>query len=209
MGLEQLSLMVYDDPPFFEEMITTVADCIVTVLEKILTSGVQFEACAMWEDMAYNAGPLLSPRHFQKYLVPHYRRIADLCHSHKVDVIWLDCDGKIDALLPLWLEAGINCMFPIEVGTWGAYPIKFRQEYGKDLLMMGGFDKRILAQSKTEIERKIHRLTPLVEEGGFIPFCDHRVPPDVPYKNYLYYLERVRENWGEGINLQPIQWDPD
>ena len=209
MGLEQLSLMVYDDPPFFEEMVTTVADCIVTVLEKILTSGVQFEACAMWEDMAYNAGPLLSPRHFQKFLVPHYRRIADLCRVHKVDVIWLDCDGKIDALLPLWLEAGINCMFPIEVGTWGADPIKFRQEYGKDLLMMGGFDKRILAQSKTEIEREIHRLTPLVEEGGFIPFCDHRVPPDVPYKNYLYYLERVREIWGEGINLQPIQWDPD
>lgn len=207
MGLEQLSFTVYDEPNFFDEMVNTVADCILGVLEKILESGVQFEACAMWEDMAYNAGPLLSPRHFSKYLVPHYRRIADLCHCHSVDVIWLDCDGKIDDLLPLWLDAGINCMFPIEIGTWDADPIQFRQEYGKELLMMGGFDKHILAQTKDDIEREVKRLAPLVEEGGFIGFCDHRVPPDVPYKNYLFYLEKIREIWGEGINLEPFQVD--
>jgi hypothetical protein len=204
MGLEQLSFTVYDDPALFDEMITTVADCILGVLEKIFACGVQFEACAMWEDMAYNAGPLLSPRHFKKYMLPHYRRITDLCHRHGVDVTWVDCDGKIDALLPLWLEAGVNCMFPLEVGTWGADPIKFRQEYGRDLLMMGGFNKRILAQSTEAIEREILRLAPLVEAGGFIGFCDHRVPPDVPYQNYLFYLEKVREIWGQGLNLKPF-----
>jgi len=204
MGLEQLSMTVYDDPTFFNEMVTTVADCVLAVLEKTLASGVQFDACGMWEDMAYNAGPLLSPRHFKKYLVPHYRRIADLCHRYGVDVIWLDCDGKIDALLPLWLDAGINCMFPLEIGTWGADPVKYRQMYGKELLLMGGFDKHILAQSKADIEREINRLAPLVEEGGFIGFCDHRVPPDVPYENYLFYLEKVRKIWGKGLNLKPM-----
>jgi uroporphyrinogen decarboxylase len=204
MGLEQLSMTVYDDPAFFDEMVSTVADCILAVLEKTLASGVQFDACGMWEDMAYNAGPLLSPRHFKKYLVPHYRRITDLCHRYGVDVIWLDCDGKIDALLPLWLDAGINCMFPLEIGTWGADPVKYRQLYGKELLLMGGFDKHILAQSKADIECEINRLAPLVEEGGFIGFCDHRVPPDVPYENYLFYLEKVRQIWGKGLNLKPM-----
>jgi uroporphyrinogen decarboxylase len=204
MGLEQLSMTVYDDPTFFDEMVTTVSDCILAVLEKALASGVQFDACGMWEDMAYNAGPLLSPRHFKKYLVPHYRRIADLCLRYGVDVIWLDCDGKIDALLPLWLDAGINCMFPLEIGTWGADPVKYRRLYGKELLLMGGFDKHILAQSKADIEREINRLAPLVEEGGFIGFCDHRVPPDVPYENYLFYLKKVREIWGKGLNLKPM-----
>jgi len=208
MGMEKLSLTVYDDPAFFDEMVTTCADCILGVLEKVFASGVQFDACSMWEDMAYRAGPLLSPKHFKKYMLPHYRRIVDLCHRHGVDVIWVDCDGKIDALLPLWLEAGVNCMFPLEVGTWGADPVKFRQQYGKDLLMMGGFDKHILAQSKEAIEREIIRLAPLVEEGGFIGFCDHRVPPDVPYANYLFYLEKVREIWGKGLNLKPFMTLP-
>jgi uroporphyrinogen decarboxylase len=196
MGLEKVSLVVYDDPAWFEEMVTTVADCIIGTLQRILETGGQFDACAMWEDMCYNAGPLLSPKHFKQYLAPHYRRIADLLHTHGIDVIWVDCDGKIDALLPLWLDAGVNCMFPIEIGSWQADPVHYRQQYGKDLLMMGGFDKRILAQSKDAIKREVYRLAPLVEEGGYIGFCDHRVPPDVSLENYLFYLEQARSVWG-------------
>jgi uroporphyrinogen decarboxylase len=203
MGMESLSVTLYDDPAWFEEMVTTVADCIIGVLDRILSTGGQFEAVSMWEDMAYNRGPLMSPKHFKQFLSPHYRRISDLVRKHGVDVIYLDCDGKIDALLPLWLEAGINCMYPIEVGTWGGDPVAFRKKYGKDLLMMGGFDKHILAQGKQEIKAEVYRLLPLVEEGGYIPYPDHRVPPDVPYENYLYFIELARNVWGHGINLPP------
>jgi uroporphyrinogen decarboxylase len=204
MGVENLSYVVYDNPAWFEDMVTTVADCILGVLARVLETGGQFEAGAMWEDMCYSAGPLLSPGHFRRYLVPHYRRIADLLRRHGVDVIWVDCDGKIDALIPLWLEAGINCMFPVEIGTWGADPIRFRREYGKDLLMMGGFDKHILAGSKSAIPTEVRRLAPLVEEGGYIGFCDHLVPPDVPLENYMLYIETVRREWGKGIDLRPL-----
>jgi uroporphyrinogen decarboxylase len=204
MGMENVSLVVYDDPAWFEEMVTTVADCIVGTLTRLLETGGRFDACAIWEDMAYNRGPLLSPKHFKQYLVPHYRRITDLLRKHDVGVIWVDCDGKIDQLVPLWLDAGVNCMFPIEIGTWGADPVKYRQQYGKDLLLMGGFDKHVLARSKREIEQEVYRLLPLVEEGGYIGFCDHRVPPDVPFENYLFYLETIRRVWGKNINLNPM-----
>lgn len=204
MGLENISYIVYDDPKLFEEMVITVTDCILGTLTRILKTGGQFDACGMWEDMAYNSGPLISPRHFDRYLVPQYRRITDLLHSYGVDVIWLDCDGKIDLLLPRWLDAGVNCMFPLEVGTWGTDPVALRKQYGPDLLMMGGFDKHILQGSKDDILREVERLTPLVEEGGYIGFADHRVPPDVTLENYWYYLETVRDLWGYGINLKPM-----
>jgi uroporphyrinogen decarboxylase len=71
--------------------------------------------------------------------------------------------------------------------------------------MMGGFDKHILARSKDDIKREVERLTPLVEEGGYIGFCDHRVPPDVPLENYVFYLETVREVWGKNTHLKPKQ----
>ena len=204
MGVENVSYVVYDDPAWFEEMVTTVADCIIGTLTRLLETGSRFDACGMWEDMCYNAGPLLSPKHFRQFLVPHYRRIVDLLHGYGVDVIWVDCDGKIDLLIPLWLEAGVNCMFPVEVGTWGADPIQYRRQYGQDLLMMGGFDKRILARSKRQIEQEVYRLAPLVEEGGYIGFCDHRVPPDVPLEHYMFYLEMVRRVWGKNVNLKPM-----
>ncbi|MHC4400658.1 MAG: uroporphyrinogen decarboxylase family protein [Planctomycetota bacterium] len=204
MGLEAVSLSVYDDPAWFEEMVTAVADCVIGVLERVLATGGRFDGCALWEDMCYNKGPLLGPEPFKRYLVPHYRRLTDLLRRHGVDVIWLDCDGKIDELVPLWLDAGVNCMFPVEVGTWGADPVRFRKEYGKDLLLMGGFDKRILARDKSAIEAEVRRLAPLVEEGGYIGFCDHRVPADVPLENHLHYLKTVRHVWGHDYHLRPL-----
>jgi len=33
----------------------------------------------------------------------------------------------------------------------------------------------------------------MVEHGGWIPSVDHAVPPDVPYENYIYYLDLVKK----------------
>jgi uroporphyrinogen decarboxylase len=205
MGVENLSLVVYDEPAFFEEMVETVTDCIVSVLDHILATGAQFEMCGMWEDMCYNAGPLLGPEQFKQFLVPRYKRITSLLCKHGVDVCWIDCDGNIEKLVPLWLDAGVNCMFPVEVGTWGGDPVAYRKQYGKDLLIMGGVDKHILARTKADIQKEVERLAPLVEEGGFIPMPDHRVPPDVPLENYIFYCEQARKVWGGGANLKPIR----
>ena len=204
MGMENLALVVYDDPAWCEEMVEVRLNLALSSLEKLFATGARFEAYGLWEDMAYNAGPLLAPEHFKRYLMPGYRRISELCRRNGCDVIWVDCDGKIDDLLPLWLEVGVNCMFPLEIGTWGADAVKYRKLYGKDLLIMGGFDKHILARTKSEIVAEIHRLAPLVEEGGFIPFADHRVPPDVPLENYVFYCETARQVWGKNINLEPM-----
>jgi len=204
-GLVRVSEVIYDDPKLFEEIVETCADVAIAVIERICGEhGVRPDAANMWEDMCYNAGPLISPKTFKQVLVPHYRRIVDTLHRYGVDVVSLDCDGKIDKLVPLWLEAGVNCMFPLEIGTWGADPIEYRKKYGRDLLIMGGFDKRILARSKRDITAEVERLAPLVEEGGFIPFCDHLVPPDVSLSNYIHYLNEAKRVWGKGLdNLKP------
>ncbi len=203
MGVDNLSYLVHDDPAWFEGMVITIADLVIETHRRALAQGAQWDACGMWEDMCYNGGPLLGPAHFRRYLAPQYRRITDQLRRHGCDVIWVDSDGRIDELIALWMDAGVNCMFPLEVGTWHADPIVYRRRYGKNLLMMGGFDKHILARGHREIEAEIRRLTPLVEEGGYIGFCDHRVPPDVPLDHYLFYLRTVRTNWGKNTQLKP------
>ncbi|MGH7144543.1 MAG: uroporphyrinogen decarboxylase family protein [Planctomycetota bacterium] len=204
MGMVGVSEILYDDRKLFEEMVETQTNIILTVAEKVLAAGVRPEAANFWEDMCYNAGPLLSPKHFKEILVPRYKRITALLNRYGVDIIFLDSDGDISKLAGMWLEAGVNTMFPIEVGTWKADPLVYRKQYGKAMRIMGGFDKRILAQSEDAIRREVDRLAPMVEEGGFIPFCDHRVPPDVPLKNYLFYLDAAKRVWGRGLgNIRP------
>src|SRR6185436_14703813 len=74
MGLESIALVVYDDPAWFGEMVETLADCILGTLGRVLATGARFDVAGMWEDMCYASGPMLSPGHFKKFLVPHYRR---------------------------------------------------------------------------------------------------------------------------------------
>jgi hypothetical protein len=203
-GLERISEIMYDDRDLFEEIVTTLADVVIAVLERTLSTGVRPEAASMWEDMCYSGGPLISPRIFREVLVPNYKRITSVLHKYGVDIIFLDCDGKIDALAPLWMEAGVNTMFPIEVGKWHGDPVAFRREYGKGMRLIGGVDKHILAGSTDGILREIERLTPLVEEGGYIPLPDHRVPPDVSLSNYIFYIEEAKRAWGRSLpNLRP------
>lgn len=207
MGMENISLLVYDDPALFGEMVQSLADLYVAVLAEALQiarrAGTTPDYALMWEDMCYSSGPLISPAMVQRYMLPHYRRITSLLADYGVDVVVLDCDGRIDKLIPLWLDAGVNCMFPLEVGTWRADPLAYRRQFGPRLLMMGGFDKRILAASQGAIAAEVARLAPLVEQGGYIPFCDHRVPADVPLSNYLYYIDQAKAVWGKGLNVKP------
>jgi hypothetical protein len=73
----------------------------------------------------------------------------------------------------------------------------------------GGFDERVLARSKQGITDEVERLAPTVEEGGFIPFCDHLVPPDVPLGNYVHYVKEAKRVWGGGGDgLRPTS-EPD
>lgn len=211
MGVETLSTQLFRDRLLFPEMTETLAQLTITVLSEALERarrvGLTFDAATMWEDMCFRDGPLMSPKMVREYMAPHYRAITKLLADYGVDTVILDSDGCIDRLIDVWLDSGVNCHFPIEVGTWQADPVKLRQRFGRRLLMMGGFDKRILTQGPAAIDAEIDRLAPLAAEGGFIPFCDHRVPPDVPLSDYLHYLDRAKQVWGRGVNVRPT-WRP-
>ena len=209
MGILGVSYIQADDPALFDEMIATIGDCIVgsmrRVLDRARAAGVTFDYGAMWEDMSFAQGPLLGVPAFERLLVPQYKRITGPLREYGTDITLLDSDGDARLLYPGWLRGGVNCAFPMEVGTWGNEPVSCRKTFGPEMRIMGGFSKRILAAGPDAIAREVDRLAPLAEAGGFIPFCDHRVPPDVSLENYIYYVQRARAVWGKGLpNLRPM-----
>jgi uroporphyrinogen decarboxylase len=108
----------------------------------------------------------------------------------------LDCDGCIDALVPIWLENGVNTMFPIEVGTWKASIAPWRKEYGKAVRGVGGMNKVVFSHDRAAIDAEVERLRPLVDLGGYIPCPDHRIAPDAKWDNVQYYCERMHAVFG-------------
>jgi uroporphyrinogen decarboxylase len=194
MGFENACIAVKEDRGLIEDMMECVTELVLAVLSRLLPD-LEFDFAHFWEDMAFRSGPMISPQDFKELMVPRYRRITDLLRRHGIDIIYVDCDGNILSLAPLWLEAGVNVMFPLEVQS-SSDPVELRKRFGREMLLAGGVNKMKLIEGKKAIDEELARLAPLVQEGGFLPHVDHRCPPDVTYENYLYYLRRKRETFG-------------
>jgi uroporphyrinogen-III decarboxylase len=70
--------------------------------------------------------------------------------------------------------------------------VRLRERFGRELRLMGGIDKRAMIAGPAEIDAELARVAPLCAEGGFIPWCDHHVPPDVPLRHYQYYVQQMK-----------------
>jgi len=198
-GVVELSYVAVDDEELYDEIINTLGsmtyDFVKYGLEKAASMGVKFDFMHFWEDICFKTGPLVNPNVFAEKVGPHYKRITDLGQEHGIDVFALDCDGKIDDLLPVWLENGVNTMFPIEVGTWEASIAPWRKQYGNKVLGIGGMNKTVFAHDFKAIDAEIERLKPLVRLGGFIPCPDHRIAPDAKWDNVRYYCDKMKREF--------------
>lgn len=189
VGVERLCTLFYDDPAFVEEMMEADADFLIATMDQILDH-TDIDIFGFWEDMAYKTGPLLGPGLARQYMLPQYRRVIDFLRSRGVEFICLDSDGQVTELIPIWLDAGIDILYPFEPQA-GMDVAAVRREFGRDLRMWGGIDKRVLAQGPEAIDAELARVAPVVSEGGYVPFPDHSLPPDVSYANYCYFMEQL------------------
>jgi len=193
-GFEGISMLCYDDPELVEEMVTHLADLTCAVIKRS-ASEIKIDYAAGWEDMAFNNGPIISPKMIRKWLTPNYKRITDILRANGCDIIYTDCDGNINEMIDPWLEGGVNGIFPVDVAA-GSDPVAIRKKYGDKVVILGGVNKHKLIAGKEAIKDEIRRIKPYVLEGGWIPHVDHRCPPDVTFENYLYYLDVKRETFG-------------
>lgn len=191
MGVENLAYLCFDDRDLFSEMVDTIANLVCWGLDQVLPK-VKVDFGWGWEDICFRSGPLISPGIFKECVVPGYSKISTKLLEYGVDLHMVDCDGLIDDLIPLWLDGGVNVMFPVEIGVWKADPYKLRKKYGKTLRILGGIDKLEIAKGPGAIDAEIARRLPLMKEGGFVPLPDHLITPETSLDNYKYYLDRIR-----------------
>ena len=191
IGVESLSVMFYDDPGLIHEMMDYLAELFVRVLRRAVEE-VDIDFALFWEDICYKTGPLISPAMFRQFMLPCYRKVTSFLAGHGVDLCWVDCDGNIEQLIPLWIEGGVRGFYPLEVAA-GMDAVRLRRQYGREIVMWGNVDKREVARGREGIDAEMRRLAPVVAEGGFIPLIDHCVPEDISYGDFVYYLERRKE----------------
>lgn len=191
-GLEGLCFLMADDPDLVAEMAAFWTEFVMRTLEPILER-VELDYVEISEDMAYKAHAMISPAAVRRFVLPSYQRWVPAIKESGCPVVSVDSDGYIAGLIPLWLEAGINCTQPVEVAAHNDI-VAYRREYGRRLAFRGGLDKRAIAAGGEALRAEVMRVVPpLFEEGGAIPGVDHGVPPDISWPSFVELTRLLAE----------------
>ncbi len=192
VGMENLCILMATEPEFVHEMADFWLDFTLGFFGRLLNR-TRIDVFRMSEDMAYKAHSMISPRMAREFLQPTYLAWRELFESHGCQVYDMDSDGEISELIPIWIDSGLNVCDPIEVAA-GNDIVAFRKRFGRKMAYRGGIDKRALAAGGQTMRDELNRvIPPLFEQGGYLPSCDHGVPPDISWPNFIEYTRLLAQ----------------
>lgn len=197
MGPEDIMYVFYDKPDLVHDCMQAwfeLADAVIAKHQQYVTLDEIFLA----EDICYNHGPLISPDMIKQFLFPYYQQLITNAKSRQIDksrrlYIQVDTDGDLRGVIDLYRDGiGMDMIDPFEVAS-GCDVVEITKQYPW-LIASGGIDKRVLAEDTDTIDRYLEGILPVMRaRGGYIPTCDHGVPAEVSWQNYLHYRRRCVE----------------
>jgi hypothetical protein len=134
-GLKGLSIMFHRDPELVQDMFSFWTDFVIEATRLALRT-VNVDYVLMSDDMAYKGRAMVSPDIMRRFMLPLYRRWVDHFRGHGVEIIMMDSDGYIHEIAPVWAEAGINALCPMEIRA-GNDLLKLRDELGHSMAFRG------------------------------------------------------------------------
>lgn len=190
MGYETLSCACHDDPGLVHDILNTFTDLWIAVCAEVLDQ-VEIDHLHIREDVSAGKGPMIGPAMVQAFMLPYYRRIIDFVKARGVEIIFVDTDGRCDALIPLFMSVGVTGMYPFEVHC-GMDIVKVRREY-PTLRILGGVPKSEIARGRRRIDEILEPVAEVLRTGGYVPFGDHFIPPDVPWEEFSCCRTRLND----------------
>lgn len=188
MGYEYLFYNYTDEPELIHDIQKTFTEIWIAVYSEVL-SEIDVDLFVIWEDLSAGTGSMISPATINEFMVPYYKRLTSFLKEHGVKTIFIDTDGDCFELIPIFMEAGITGMYPIEVSC-GMDLVKVRKTF-PNLQLMGGIPKFEIQYGKERIDDILEPVGEVLKTGGYIPFGDHLIPPEVHWNEFKYYREKL------------------
>jgi uroporphyrinogen decarboxylase len=188
IGYDHLFFMYYDDPKLVHDIIGTFTDLWIAVFEEVLAD-VEIDHMQIWEDISFGSGSMLSDAVMREFMLPYYTKLTSFLKGRGIDLIFVDTDGYCMKIIPFFIEAGATGMYPFEAGC-GMDIVKVRKEF-PDLAIMGGIPKSDIQLGRRRIDEILEPVAEVLKTGGYIPFADHFIPPEVKWEDFRYYREKL------------------
>ena len=191
MGHERALMGLAEDPEWMRQMLDAQIDLLIEGYRALLELGIVVDGFFMASDLALKTGPMFSPRMHRELCGPALSRLCAFLHDHDTQMIF-HCDGDFRPLIPTLIDAGVDCIQPLEVHA-GMDVRDLKADFGQHLAFMGniGHDEMLLPDD--ELRATItDKITTAARGGGYLYHSDHSVAPDIPFTQYAKVLDVVR-----------------
>ena len=181
--------MFYDEPDLLRDMTDYITEFWVSLCDQVFRQAVP-DVCSVGGDFCYKNGPMMSPATFREYLLPSFQAVSSIMRDYGVTSVMVHSDGDVRPIMPLLVESGVTGLHPFEV-TNGQDIVEIREAFPR-FQIFGGLDKQALVKGEEAIDRELESKLPfMLRQGGYIPYVDHYVSPDISWQDFLYYRRRV------------------
>lgn len=189
----EVMYLLKDQPDLVRKMMCIQGEFAAALADRVLQD-VEVDAVIFSEPIGGNDQPLMSPAMYEDIVLSSYKPVFDTLRRHGVENIIFQTYANARILIPLILKWGFNCLWACEVEAVAMDYLAIREEYGRDLRLIGGIDLDALRFGKTAIQQELMaKVPPLLESGGYVPLADGRIREDMPFANYLYYRKLLHE----------------
>lgn len=190
MGLENLSLKIYDDPDFVDDYFEWVElrsrKAIEEIVAEVMPDFILFDG-----DCAFKSGLMVRPELYRKFVFERTRKTVSLLQKLKIPYTF-HTDGKADGILPILIELGFSAFHGCEKTANDLCHLV--DNFGDDICLVGNMDVAFLANSSpTLIRAETEKM--LVEgsvKGTFVAACNTSPQDYIPDENYLAFCDVIK-----------------
>jgi len=147
-------------------------------------------------DFGSQMGPLVSPRQFERFLLPHLSRLIDLGHAYRLKV-QLHCCGGYEPLIPLMIAAGLDGLHAVQPCCRGMDLPSLKSRYGDKILFNGAIDSHhvLIEGTPASVCQSVREVLAIMAPGGgYVAGASHDfILQETPVNNVLAMFDTVAE----------------
>ena len=194
-GMENYFIKMHTDPAVVDAVTRRIVDFYLEINEKLFNlAGNRIDAFFFGNDFGSQLDLLISPEHFDRFVMPYFREFTDQAHRHGYHVVLHSC-GAIDRVIPRLIDAGVEILHPIQAMAKNMEAENLAKKYNGKIVFMGGVDtQRILPfGTPDEVRSEVRRLKDLFGPNFIISPSHESILPNVSPENIVAMAETAAE----------------
>jgi uroporphyrinogen decarboxylase len=198
LGMENAYLTMYDSPEIIDALVEHLVDFYFEVtLRTFEAAGDAIDIFFIGNDLGSQNGPLLGEDLFRRFLMPGLKRLVDLGHDYRLEVM-MHCCGGFRELIPALVEIGLDGLHALQPCCRGMDLAALKADFGDKIVLNGGIDSHhvLIAGNVDQVRAETRRvLDIMMPGGGYIAGASHdTILEETPIENVLAMFDTIREH---------------